>query len=70
MITYFRDKNHQSRKKYKKYKNLNTIEKCVDSIVNFGTTSTSITQSITGVGLIILPISAGIARTLSLGNKI
>ena len=35
-----------------------------------GVTSTSITLSITGVGLIILPISAGIACALSLGNKI
>ena len=32
--------------------------------------SASITLSITGVGLIILPISAGIACGLSLGNKI
>ena len=30
----------------------------------------SITLSITGIGLIILPISASIACTLSLGNKI
>ena len=35
-----------------------------------GATSTSITLSITGVGLIILPLSAGIARTLSIGNKV
>ena len=33
-------------------------------------TSTSITLSITGIGLIILPISAGIACILSLGNKV
>ena len=70
MITYFKDKNNKSKKKYKNYKTLNTILESADSIVIIGTTSTSITLSITGVGLIILPISAGIACALSLGNKI
>ena len=42
----------------------------VDSIVIIAATSASITLSITGIGLIILPISAGIACTLSLGNKV
>ena len=42
----------------------------VDSIVIIGATSTSITLSITGFGLIVLPISAGIACTLSLANKV
>ena len=70
MITYFKDKNHKSKKKYKNYKTLNTILESVDSIVIIGATSTSITLSITGVGLIILPISAAIACALSLGNKI
>ena len=70
MITYFKDKNHKSKKKYKNYKTLNTILESVDSIVIIAATSTSITLSITGIGLIILPISAGIACTLSLGNKV
>ena len=70
MITYFKDKNHKSKKRYKNYKTLNTILESVDSIVIIGATSTSITLSVTGIGLIVLPISAGIACTLSLGNKI
>ena len=70
MITYFKDKNNKSKKKYKNYKILNTVLESVDSIVIIGATSTSITLSITGVGLIILPISAGVACALSLGNKI
>ena len=70
MITYFKDKNHKSKKRYKNYKILNTILQSVDSIVIIATTSTSITLSVTGIGLIVLPISAGIACTLSLGNKI
>ena len=70
MITYFKDRNNKSKKRYKKYKTLNTVLESVDSIVIIGATSTSITLTITGIGLIILPISAGIACTLSLGNKV
>ena len=70
MITYFKGKNNKSKKRYKNYKTLNTILESVDSIVIIGATSTSITLSVTGIGLIILPISAGIACGLSLGIKI
>ena len=67
MITHFKDKNHKSKKRYKNYKTLNTILESVDTIVIIGATSASITLSVTGIGLIVLPISAGIACTLSLG---
>ena len=70
MITYIKDKNNKSKKRYKNYKTLNTVLESVDSIVIIAATSTSITLSVTGIGLIVLPISAGIACTLSLGNKI
>ena len=70
MITYFKNKNHKSKKRYQNYKTLNTVLESVDSIVIIAATSTSITLSITGIGLIILPISAGIACGLSLGNKV
>ena len=70
MITYFKEKNHKSKKRYKNYKTLNTVLESVDSIVIIAATSTSITLSVTGIGLIVLPISAGIACTLSLGNKV
>ena len=70
MITYFKGKNHKSKKKYKNYKTLNTVLESVDSIVIIAATSTSITLSITGIGLIVLPISAGIACGLSLCNKV
>ena len=70
MITYFKDKNNKSKKRYKNYKTLNTILESIDSIVISGATSTSITLSITGIGLNILPLSAGIACTLSLRNKV
>ena len=70
MITIFKVKNNKSKKKYKNYKSLNTILESVDSIVIIGATSTSITLSVTGVGLNILPISVGFACTLSLGDKV
>ena len=70
MITYFKDKNIKSSKRYKNYKTLNTVIESVDSIVIIGVTSTPITLSVTGIGLNILPISAGIACTFSLGHKI
>ena len=70
MITYFKDKNNKSKNKYKNFKTLNTILESVDSIVIIGPTSTSITLSITGIGLIIVPISAGIACGLSLSSKV
>ena len=49
---------------------MNTVLESIDSIVIIAATSTSITLSIAGTGLIVLPISAGIACTLSLGNKV
>ena len=70
MITYFKDKNYKSKKKYKNYRTLNTVLQSVDSIIIIAATSISITLSVTGIGLIVLPISAGIACGISLGNKI
>ena len=70
MIAFFKNQNNKSKKKYKIYKSLNTILESVDSVVIIGVMSTSITLSITGIGLIILPVLAGWACTLSLGDKI
>ena len=70
MITYFKDKNHKSKKIYKNYKTLNTVLESVGSINNIRATSSSITLTISGIGWIILPISTGIACALSLGTKV
>ena len=69
-ITHFIDQNHKSKKIYKKYKTVNTILTSVDTIVIIGATSISVTLSSIGIGLIVLPISAGVAFTLPLGNKV
>ena len=60
MIVYFKDKIHKSEMKHKNYKTLNTLIESKDSIVIIAATTTSITLTITGFGLIFLPISAGI----------
>ena len=70
MITYFRGKKHKSKKNFENYKTLNTVLESVDSIVIIAATSSSITLSVTGMGLIISPISASIACGLSLSNKV
>ena len=70
MITHSKDKIDKSKNCYKNYKTLNTKFESVDSIVIIGATSTSTTLSITGIGLIVLPISAAIACTLSLCSKV
>ena len=42
----------------------------MDTIFIIGARSTSITLSISGIGLLVLQKSTGIACTLSLGNKV
>ena len=70
MITYFKDENRKSKKKYKKYKTLSTKMKSFDAIVNITTTSISITLSLTGFGLIVILMSIYIANGITSSNKV
>ena len=71
MITYFKDKDNKSKKrKNENHRTLNTSLETVDTNIIIGVTSSSITLSITGIGLIVLTTSAGIGFTLSLGKKV
>ena len=70
MITYFKDKNNKSKKEIKKYKTITTIIKSFDTFVIIATTSSSITLSLTGIGLIVIPISTTSACVLSIGDKV
>ena len=70
MITYFREKKNKSIKNFKNYKTLNKLLESIEGIVIIGATSTSTTLSITGIGLIVSPSSAGLVCTLSPGNKV
>ena len=67
MITYFKNKNHNSKKRYKNYKTLTSILESVNTVVIIGATKTSVTLSVTGVGWIVVPLCAGNACSLSLG---
>ena len=69
-MTYFNDKNHKSEQKYKKYKMLTTIIKSIATIVIFGATSSSLRWSLTGIGLIVIPVSTGVASGLTICNKV
>ena len=70
MITYFKDKNNKSKKKHKKYKKITTLLKSFDTFAIIATTVSSITLSLTGIGLIVIPISTASACGLSIGNKV
>ena len=70
MITFFKDKNNKSKKKYKKYETITTILKSFDTLVIFATTSSSITLSLSGIGVIVIPTSNASACALSIGNNV
>ena len=58
-------------KKYTKYKLINNIINSLDDgIIVIGTTSASVTLSITGVGIIVVPITAGVACATGILVKI
>ena len=67
---YFKDKNNKPKKKYRKYKTTTTKLKSFYTFVIIASTSSSITLSVTGIGSIVIPISAAIACGLSIGNKV
>ena len=70
MSTYLKDRNNKSKNKYKKHKTLTAILKSFDTFGIIATTSSSITLSLTGVGLIAIPISTATAWGLSIGNEV
>ena len=69
-VTYSKDKNSKSKKKYKKYQTNTTILKSLDTFVINATTSSSKTLSLTGIGLRMIPISTASTCVLSIGNKV
>ena len=68
VVTYFNDRDPKSKRKHKIYKTHTSISESIDTVVINGATTTSVTLSITDVGLTVVPISADIPCTLSLGN--
>ena len=70
MITFFKDENRISENRYKLHKELSTILKTCDTFVINAATSSSVTLSMTGFGLVVVPISFGIACALTLAKKV
>ena len=70
MIINFKDKKYKLKNKYKKYKTPASVLESDGTVLNFRATTASLILSVTGVGLILLPISPGIAFVLSLVNKV
>ena len=69
LIIYFKDSNHQSKLKYENSKTPTSILESVDSVARITSTTTSVILSVTRVGLIGVPISAGILCAQSLGTN-
>ena len=61
MTTYFKVKNHKSKKKCRNYTMIATLLTSFDTIVFIATTSNSFTLSVKGIELIAIPISAATA---------
>ena len=65
--------NHEAKKykkKSKKFKLINGLIQSIDGVLLLGVSSTAITLSVTGVGLIVVPIASGIGAGVSIISKI
>ena len=65
--------NHEAKKykkKSKQYKLINCLIQSIDGVSLLGVSSTAITLSVTGVGLIVVPIASGIGAGVSIISKI
>ena len=73
-IKDFQNFNNHEAKKYKKkskiYKLINGLFQSIDGVLLLGVSSTAITLSVTGVGLIVVPIASGIGAGVSIISKI
>ena len=70
MMKYYEMEEKKYKQKYNKYKLINNLINSLDGIIVIGTTSASISLSITGVGIIVVPITAGVGCTTGILVKI
>ena len=70
MMKYYEMEEKKYKQKYNKYKLINNLINSLDGIIVIGTTSASISLSITGVGIIVVPIAAGVGCTSGILVKI
>ena len=70
MMKHYEMEENKYKKKYTKYKLINNIINSTDCLIIIGTTSASITLSNTGVGIIVVPITAGVGCATGILVKI
>ena len=70
MMKYYEMEEKKYKQKYNKYKLINNLINSLDGIIVIGTTSASISLSITGVGIIVVPIAAGVGCATGILVKI
>ena len=70
MMKYYEMEEKKYKQKHNKYKLINNLINSLDGIIVIGTTSASISLSITGVGIIVVPIAAGVGCTTGILVKI
>ena len=70
MMKYYEEQNNKNKKKYKKLKNINKFLNTFDTLIIISSTTSSITLSILGIGLIVIPIIAPIGLDSAISSKI
>ena len=70
MMKYYEMEENKNKKKYTKYNLINYLINSTDGLIIIGTTSASVTLSITGEGIIVVPITAGVGCATGILVKI
>ena len=70
MMKYYEMEEKKYKQKYTKYKLINNLINSTDGLIIIGTTSASVTLSITGVGIIVVLITAGVGCVTGILVKI
>ena len=70
MMKYYEEQNQKYKKKYKKFKNINKFLNTFDTLAVIGITTSSITLSVLGIGLIVIPIITPIGLLSTITTKI
>ena len=70
LMKYYDLKEKKYKEKYTKYKLINNIIHSTDDLIIIGTTSASVTLSITSVDIIVVPITAGVGCATGILVKI
>ena len=70
MMKFYELEETKYQKKYTNYQLINNLINSTDGLIKRGTTSASVTLSITGVGIIVVPITAGVGCATGILVKI